>query len=76
MDHCPKDWHDLAMHHDFTADLVFRRILVEHGIYVFPLATKQWSLSAAHSRTDIELTLRHIEDALARAFMSVQHTIS
>ncbi|MDX6463591.1 MAG: glutamate-semialdehyde -aminomutase [Acidobacteriaceae bacterium] len=76
MDHCPKDWHDLAMHHDFTTDLIFRRILVEQGIYVFPLATKQWSLSAAHSRTDVELTLRHIEDALGRAFMSVQHTIS
>jgi glutamate-1-semialdehyde 2,1-aminomutase len=75
MDHYPRDWHDLAIHHDFTTDAIFRRILVEQGIYVFPLATKQWSLSAAHSRTDVELTLRHIEDALARAFMSVKQTV-
>jgi glutamate-1-semialdehyde 2,1-aminomutase len=76
MDHYPRDWHDLAIHHDFTTDAIFRRILVEQGIYVFPLATKQWSLSAAHSRADIELTLRHIEDALAHAFASVKHAAS
>jgi glutamate-1-semialdehyde 2,1-aminomutase len=75
MDHYPRDWHDLAIHHDFTRDVIFRRILVEHGIYVFPLATKQWSLSSAHSRADVELTLRHVEDALARAFASVKHTV-
>lgn len=67
MDHCPKDWHDLATHHNFEIDTIFRQMLVECGIYVFPLATKQWSLSAAHSKTDIELTLRHMEDALIRA---------
>jgi glutamate-1-semialdehyde 2,1-aminomutase len=64
MDHCPRDWHDLAMHHDFEADSVFRRMLIERGIYVFPLATKQYSLSAAHEMTDVELTLRQIEDSL------------
>jgi glutamate-1-semialdehyde 2,1-aminomutase len=65
MDHCPQDWHDLAMHHDFDADTVFRRMLVERGIYVFPLATKQCSLSAAHQRADVEKTLCQIEGALA-----------
>lgn len=64
MDHCPLDWHDLAMHHDFELDLVFRKALIEHGIYVFPLATKQWSLSAAHSEKDVRTTLHGVEVAL------------
>ncbi len=76
MDHCPGDWHDLALHHDFTTDVIFRRILIERGTYVFPLATKQWSLSAAHSTADVALTLRHIEDALTRAFASSQDKVS
>jgi glutamate-1-semialdehyde 2,1-aminomutase len=65
MDHLPNDWHDIATHHDFDFDTEFRRMLVQRGIYVFPLATKQWSVSAAHSKADVEETLRHIEDALA-----------
>lgn len=64
MDHCPVDWHDLAMHHDFDLDLAFRKALIERGIYVFPLATKQWSLSAAHSEEDVSVTLHHVEGAL------------
>lgn len=65
MDHCPVDWHDLAMHHDFDLDLAFRKALIDRGIYVFPLATKQWSLSAAHSDQDVRVTLREVEVALA-----------
>jgi glutamate-1-semialdehyde 2,1-aminomutase len=68
MDHCPKDWHDLAMHNNFEKDTIFRRLLVDRGIYVFPQATKQWSLSAAHSAADVDLTLRQIRFALARTF--------
>jgi glutamate-1-semialdehyde 2,1-aminomutase len=68
MDHCPADWHDLAMHHDFKSDTEFRRVLVQHGIYVFPLATKQWSISAAHCAADIEETLSQIEEALVCTF--------
>lgn len=64
MDHEPKDWHDLAAHHDFELDADFRRALVDRGIYTFPQATKQWSISAAHSRSDVEVTLQHIEDVL------------
>lgn len=64
MDHCPKDWHDLAMHHDFEADGMFRRLLIERGVYVFPLATKQCSISAAHTADDIEFTLKQVESAL------------
>jgi glutamate-1-semialdehyde 2,1-aminomutase len=64
MDHCPKDWHDLAAHHDFTADQEMRLDLIDHGIYPFPLATKQWSISRAHTAEDIEATLECIEVAL------------
>ncbi|MGH9616119.1 MAG: aspartate aminotransferase family protein [Acidobacteriaceae bacterium] len=67
MDHLPHDWHDLAAHHDFSLDTAFRRALVDRGIYVFPQATKQCSLSAAHSRGDVETTLCQMEGALALA---------
>jgi glutamate-1-semialdehyde 2,1-aminomutase len=64
MDHCPKDWHDLAANHDFLLDEEFRRSLVDHGTYFFPLATKQCSISFAHTASDIEETLRNVEAAL------------
>lgn len=64
MDHCPRDWHDLASNHDFNLDEKIRRELIRRGIYFFPLATKQCSISAAHSRHDIEFTLRQIESIL------------
>lgn len=64
MDHCPKDWHDLAAHHDFRFDENLRRKLIDLGIYFFPLATKQCSISFAHTRQDIEATLRQVESAL------------
>ncbi len=76
MDHLPCDWHDIAMHHDFDLDTEFRRALVDRGIYVFPLATKQYSISAAHSREDVEITLAHIEDALAIALEAKQGSLS
>ncbi len=59
MDHCPKDWHDLAAHNDFDTDKKFRTELIHRGIYVFPEAAKQWSISSAHSKSDIEETLNH-----------------
>lgn len=64
MDHVPVDWHDLAGNHDFEFDSMFRRALVERGIYVFPLATKQCSLSAAHSQADVDQTLQSIEESI------------
>jgi len=64
MDHCPKDWHDLAAHHDFRFDENLRRKLIELGIYFFPLATKQCSISFAHTRKDIATTLEQFEAAL------------
>lgn len=76
MDHCPRDWHDLAMHHDFETDLVFRNLLIERGIYVFPQATKQCSVSAAHTASDIEITLKQMEEALAQAVAATEGKLS
>lgn len=67
MDHCPRDWHDIAAHHDFAFDETMRRRLIEQGVYFFPLATKQCSISFAHSPQDIELTLEQIEQSLAQS---------
>jgi len=64
MDHCPKDWHDLAAHHDFAFDEDVRRKLIDLGIYFFPLATKQCSISFAHTPQDIATTLEQIKCAL------------
>ena len=72
MDHLPTDWHDIAMHHDFDFDTAFRRNLVDRGIYVFPLATKQYSISAAHSKADVEETLRCVEGSLLHALEAKQ----
>jgi glutamate-1-semialdehyde 2,1-aminomutase len=67
MDHEPKDWHDIAEHHDFALDTKMRRNLIEQGVYFFPAAVKQCSISAAHTEGDISFTLEQIEQALARA---------
>lgn len=66
MDHCPRDWHDLAENHAFNADDQMRRQLIERGIYPFPLATKQWSISAAHTEQDIDTTLEQIQTVLRK----------
>jgi glutamate-1-semialdehyde 2,1-aminomutase len=66
MDHLPVDWHDLAGHHDFRLDEAMRRQLIEEGIYFFPLATKQCSISAAHTADDIAATLDAVERVLSR----------
>lgn len=65
MDHEPRDWHDLAENHDFDKDLQMRRALVELGVYFFPVATKQCSISAAHTDEDIAFTLEALDQCLA-----------
>jgi glutamate-1-semialdehyde 2,1-aminomutase len=67
MDHEPVDWHDLAANHDFSLDLAVRRRMIENGVYTFPLAVKQWSLSFAHTLEDVEKTLEVFREALAHA---------
>jgi glutamate-1-semialdehyde 2,1-aminomutase len=66
MDHAPADWHDLAGGHDFAADLQMRRALIENGIFVFPVPTKQWSISAAHTEAMIDETLERVAEAIGR----------
>ena len=68
MDHEPRDWHDLAGHHDFGRDLAMRRAMIDAGVYFFPVATKQCSISAAHSAGDISITLEALDGALEAAF--------
>ena len=64
MDHAPKDWHDLAVHHNFSLDLSMRRSMIRRGIYFFPVATKQCSISVAHSEEDIDITVEAFGKAL------------
>jgi glutamate-1-semialdehyde 2,1-aminomutase len=64
MDHAPVDWHDIAQNHDFAADLAMRQAVMERGIFPFPLATKQWSISAAHTEPMIHETLEAIGTAI------------
>ena len=66
MDHEPVDWHDLAGAHDFALDEKLRRELITAGIYFFPLATKQCSISFAHTPSDIGSTVAQIENSLNR----------
>lgn len=65
MDHVPADWHELAAHHNFALDGAFRETLIDDGIYFFPLATKQCSISAAHTRADIDRTVECIARSVA-----------
>lgn len=57
MDHAPRDWHDIVENHDFEADVSMRRELIEGGVYFFPLAVKQGSISSAHTTADIDETI-------------------
>lgn len=57
MNHAPVDFHDIAVHHDFTFDKEYRLGLIENGIFNFPLPIKQGSISFAHSVQDIEETI-------------------
>ena len=66
MDHAPTDWHDIAQNHDFAADTAMRRSVIERGIFPFPLATKQWSISAAHTETMIQETVDVLASAILR----------
>lgn len=60
----PRDLHDIIEHHDFELDVRLRRLLVERGIFFVPIATKQCSISAAHTEEDIDFTIEQFDDAL------------
>jgi glutamate-1-semialdehyde 2,1-aminomutase len=57
MDHAPRDFHDIAVHHDFAFDKEYRLRLIENGVFYFPLALKQSSISFAHTLSDIDQTI-------------------
>jgi glutamate-1-semialdehyde 2,1-aminomutase len=64
MDHLPVDWHDLAAHHNAPADEAMRRDLIQRGVYVFPLWTKQCSISYAHQVKHVDFTLQALDQSL------------
>jgi glutamate-1-semialdehyde 2,1-aminomutase len=76
MDHAPVDWHDIAAHHDFGADVAMRRALVERGIFAFPLGTKQWSISTAHTEQMIDETVASVAQALAERISEPQFDVA
>jgi glutamate-1-semialdehyde 2,1-aminomutase len=65
MEHCPRDWHDLAAHHDVSLDQKLRLGLIGRGVYFFPAATKQCSISFAHTEEDVDFTLEQIGQELS-----------
>ncbi|MFO7546413.1 MAG: hypothetical protein R6W77_13050, partial [Trueperaceae bacterium] len=64
MDHSPRDWHDLLAHNDALFDLAYRKALIDRGVFQFPIAMKQGSLSLAHTTEDIDITLEKTRDVL------------
>ncbi|MBS1820857.1 MAG: aminotransferase class III-fold pyridoxal phosphate-dependent enzyme [Acidobacteria bacterium] len=68
MDHEPTDWHDLAGNHNFELDAAVRKSAIAQGIYTFPIAVKQWSISGAHADRDLEETAA----VLKKVFASVK----
>ena len=65
MEKPPSDLHDIIEGHDFARDLALRRALIQRGVFFVPIATKQCSLSAAHSDADVNFTLEQFESAVA-----------
>jgi len=68
MDHAPVDFHDILYHHDFELDRKFRGLMIEKGIFNFPLPIKQNSISYAHTSLDIEETLDKTKATLIQIF--------
>jgi glutamate-1-semialdehyde 2,1-aminomutase len=63
-DHAPVDWWDILHSHNFALDVQYRRALIERGIYNFPVAAKQGSISFAHTTEDIDITIEALASAL------------
>jgi glutamate-1-semialdehyde 2,1-aminomutase len=64
MEQSPKNWWELVTGHDFEFDARYRRALIERGIYYFPVAVKQGSVSFAHTEDDIDATLYAVDSVL------------
>jgi len=66
MDHAPVGWRDIAVNHDFAHDLAYRRAMIDAGIFHFPVATKQSSISLAHTDADIDETIATTRAVVSR----------
>jgi glutamate-1-semialdehyde 2,1-aminomutase len=62
MEAAPNDLHDIIEQHDFRKDLALRRALIERGSFFIPIATKQCSISAAHTAADVDETLTALDE--------------
>lgn len=67
MDEPPQDLHDIMLHHNFNLDLKIRRALIAAGVFFVPIATKQCSISLAHTSEDIDFTLACFDQAVLKA---------
>jgi glutamate-1-semialdehyde 2,1-aminomutase len=65
MDHAPQNWTDVVSNHDMELDQIYRNALIENKILQFPTATKQGSISFAHTIEDIDKTLERTEKVAA-----------
>jgi glutamate-1-semialdehyde 2,1-aminomutase len=65
MPKAPVDFHDILEQHDFERDVALRRALIDLGVFLVPIATKQCSISAAHTAEDIRVTLAQFERAVS-----------
>ncbi|HWM67929.1 MAG TPA: aminotransferase class III-fold pyridoxal phosphate-dependent enzyme [Steroidobacteraceae bacterium] len=61
----PRDLHAILTRHDFNLDLRIRRALIQRGVFFVPIATKQCSISYAHTSDDIGFMLTQLDAALA-----------
>lgn len=63
--HAPNNWWEVLTHHDFAFDRAYRLGLIATGIYNFPVACKQGSISFAHTEKDIDRTLTCMDAVIA-----------
>ena len=66
MDHAPVHWQDIALNNDNERDVAYRRAMIEAGIFHFPVATKQSSISLAHTDRDIDETVEITADVIRK----------
>jgi len=68
MSRAPRDLHDIIENHDVDLDVALRRALIKRGVFFMPIATKQCSLSAAHTLDDVNFTLEQFDHAVKSVF--------
>ncbi|MBL4575331.1 MAG: aspartate aminotransferase family protein [Opitutaceae bacterium] len=60
----PRNWWELLHSHDFDFDTIYRKTLIQNGVYHFPVATKQGSICCAHTEADIDESLEATDKTL------------